>query len=56
MLYAAVDQKLVTGPLTTFLVDLLLCNDTVATAARHEVSPAVLEAALLQLRTLGLRA
>jgi hypothetical protein len=56
-LFAALGQQFVTGPLTPFLVELLLRDETAASIAeRHRVSPAVLEATIEQLRALGLRA
>jgi hypothetical protein len=53
-LHAALDQKLVTGPLTPLLVDLLNGGDHEAIANRLGVSRAETEAALAELRALGL--
>ena len=56
-LYAALDGKYVTGPLTPFLVDLLVEESPPeAIAARHGEGPAALEAVVSHLRALGLRA
>jgi len=56
-LFAAVSGRLLTGPLTPFLADLLLSDDPPAEiAARHGVAPDIRDASLAQLRSLGLLA
>jgi hypothetical protein len=57
MLFAALGERLVTGPITPFLVDLLLRDEAAESIAeRHGVSSAELGASIDQLRLLGLRA
>jgi hypothetical protein len=54
-LYAAVSGRLLTGPLTPFLAELLRSADDPATiASRHGVAPAARDAALAELAALGL--
>jgi hypothetical protein len=55
-LYAATGSRLVLGPLTPFLAELLLSPDAPAEiGARHGVALATLDAALVRLSDLGLR-
>jgi hypothetical protein len=55
VLYAAARGRLTIGPITPFLSDLLTSSDPPAELARrHDVSPPVLQASLVQLAAMGL--
>lgn len=54
-LFAAISGRMIAGPLTPFLADLLTLDEPPAEiAACHAVAPAILDASLARLRDLGL--